>query len=151
MLRDLHGRINTTGFGYGKLLPYQARVPAAASTLFEAILLHHLKLIFYHVGGTPFSFGLYPPRGACPVSSTTLPMTGHGQWGLLVTAVNEGGIPTIVAQEHYTESHASTPEKLRREMRKRERFMGSSIPDSRAPEPDGDIVRCAGPLFRFLP
>jgi hypothetical protein len=54
MLRDLHGRINTTSFGYGKLLPYQARVPAAASTLFEAILLHHLKLIFYDVGGTLF-------------------------------------------------------------------------------------------------
>ena len=78
-------------------------------------------------------------------------MTGHGQWGLLVMAVNEGGIPTILAQKHYAQPYAFTPEKLRREARKRERLMGSSIPDSCAPEPDGDIVRCDGLLSRLLP
>jgi hypothetical protein len=62
-------------------------------------------------------------------------MTGHGQWGLLVTAVNEGGIPTILAQEHCAQPYASTP----------------SIPDSRAPEPDGDIVRRDDMLSRLLP
>jgi hypothetical protein len=46
MLRDLHVRINTASLGHGKLLPYQARARAAASTFFEAILLHYLKPIF---------------------------------------------------------------------------------------------------------
>jgi hypothetical protein len=46
MLRDPHHRINTTGFGHGKLLPCQQRVQAVVTTFFKAILLHHLKSFF---------------------------------------------------------------------------------------------------------
>jgi hypothetical protein len=46
MLRDLRHRINTTSFGYGRLLPHQQPVQAAATTFLEGDLLHHLKSIF---------------------------------------------------------------------------------------------------------
>jgi len=52
MLRHAHHRINTTGFGHGKLLPYQQRVRGAVTTFFKAILLHRLKSFFCDVAET---------------------------------------------------------------------------------------------------
>jgi uridine phosphorylase len=59
----------------------------------------------------------------------------------LVMAVNDGGVPPILAQKHYTQPSAFTPENLLREARRQKQVAGSSIPDICVLDPDGDIVR----------
>src|SRR6266478_5252453 len=59
----------------------------------------------------------------------------------LVMAVNDGGIPPILAQKHYTQPSAFTPENLLREARRQKQITGSHIPDICVLDPDGDIVR----------
>src|SRR5260370_2397084 len=59
----------------------------------------------------------------------------------LVMAVNDGGVPPVLAQKHYTHPSAFTPENLLREARRQKRITGSSIPDICVLDPDGDIVR----------
>src|SRR5258706_4397930 len=59
----------------------------------------------------------------------------------LVMAVNDGGVPPILAQKHYTQPSAFTPENLLREARRQKRITGSSIPDICVLDPDGDMVR----------
>ena len=76
MLRHAHHRINTTGFGHGKLLPYQQRVRAVVITFFKAILLHHLKIFFCDVAETLAALARCCGE-ACPLSERTLPMTGN--------------------------------------------------------------------------
>jgi uridine phosphorylase len=56
-------------------------------------------------------------------------------------AVNEGGVPPILAQKHYAQPSAFTPENLLREARRQKRTTGSSIPEICVLDPDGDIVR----------
>jgi len=56
-------------------------------------------------------------------------------------AVNDGGIPPILAQKQYTQPSAFTPENLPREARRQKRIAGSSIPDICVLDPDGDILR----------
>jgi uridine phosphorylase len=56
-------------------------------------------------------------------------------------AVNDGGVPPILAQKHYTQPSAFTPENLLREARRQKHITGSSIPDICVLDPDGDIVR----------
>ena len=56
-------------------------------------------------------------------------------------AVNDGGVPPILAQKHYTQPSAFTPENLLREARRQKRIAGSSIPDICVLDPDGDILR----------
>src|SRR5205823_2190659 len=56
-------------------------------------------------------------------------------------AVNDGGVPPILAQKHYTQPSAFTPENLLREARRQKRITGSSIPDICVLDPDGDMVR----------
>ena len=68
-------------------------------------------------------------------------MTGHGVRGLSVMAVNDGGVPPILAQKHYTQPSAFTPENLLREARRQKQIVGSRIPDICVLDPDGDIVR----------
>jgi uridine phosphorylase len=58
-----------------------------------------------------------------------------------VTAVNDGGIPPILAQKHYRHPSAFTPENLLREARRQKQIASSSIPDICVLDPDGDIVR----------
>ena len=53
----------------------------------------------------------------------------------------EGGVPPILAQKHYTQPSAFTPENLLREARRQKRTTGSSIPEICVLDPDGDIVR----------
>jgi len=59
----------------------------------------------------------------------------------LVMAVNDGGIPPILAQKHYTQPSAFTPENLLREARRQKQIAGSSIPNICVLDPDGDILR----------
>ena len=56
-------------------------------------------------------------------------------------AVNDGGVPPILAQKHYAQPSAFTPENLLREARRQKRTTGSSIPEICVLDPDGDIVR----------
>jgi uridine phosphorylase len=56
-------------------------------------------------------------------------------------AVNDGGVPPILAQKHYMHPSAFTPENLLREARRQKRITDSSIPDICVLDPDGDIVR----------
>jgi uridine phosphorylase len=56
-------------------------------------------------------------------------------------AINDGGVPPILAQKHYAQPSAFTPENLLREARRQKRITGSSIPDICVLDPDGDIVR----------
>jgi uridine phosphorylase len=58
-----------------------------------------------------------------------------------VMAVNDGGAPPILAQKHYTQPSAFTPENLLREARRQKQIAGSSIPEICVLDPDGDIVR----------
>jgi uridine phosphorylase len=59
----------------------------------------------------------------------------------LVMVVNDGGVPPILAQKHYAQPSAFTPENLLREARRQRRIGDSSIPDICVLDPDGDIVR----------
>ena len=56
-------------------------------------------------------------------------------------AANDGGVPPILAQKHYTQPSAFTPENLLREARRQKRIERSSIPDICILDPDGDILR----------
>jgi uridine phosphorylase len=56
-------------------------------------------------------------------------------------AVNDGGVPPILAQKHYTQPSAFTPENLLREARRQKRILDSSIPEICVLDPDGDMVR----------
>src|SRR5258706_9383503 len=56
-------------------------------------------------------------------------------------AVNDGGGPPILAQKHYAQPSAFTPENLLREARRQKRTTGSSIPEICVLDPHGDIVR----------
>jgi uridine phosphorylase len=58
-----------------------------------------------------------------------------------VMAVNDGGVPPILAQKHYAQPSAFTPENLLREARRQKRTTDSSIPEICVLDPDGDIVR----------
>lgn len=69
-------------------------------------------------------------------------MSGHGVTRVcLVMAVNDGGVPPILAQKHYAQPSEFTPENPLREARRQKRTAGSSIPEICVPDPDGDIVR----------
>ncbi|MGY3622566.1 nucleoside phosphorylase [Bradyrhizobium sp. USDA 10063] len=56
-------------------------------------------------------------------------------------AINDGGVPPILAQKHYTKPSAFTPENLLREACRQKRITDSSVPDVCVLDPDGDIVR----------
>jgi uridine phosphorylase len=56
-------------------------------------------------------------------------------------AVNDGGVPPILAQKHYAQPSAFAPENLLREARRQKRIADSSIPEICVLDPDGDIVR----------
>jgi uridine phosphorylase len=56
-------------------------------------------------------------------------------------AVNDGGVPPILAQKHYTQLSAFTPENLLREARRQRRIERSGIPEICVLDPDGDILR----------
>jgi uridine phosphorylase len=59
----------------------------------------------------------------------------------LVMADNDGGVPPLLAQKHYTQPSAFTPENLLREARRQKQITPSRIPDICVLDPDGDIVR----------
>jgi uridine phosphorylase len=59
----------------------------------------------------------------------------------LVMAVNDSGVPPILAQKHYTHPSAFVPENLLREARRQKRITDSGIPEICLLDPDGDIVR----------
>jgi uridine phosphorylase len=61
--------------------------------------------------------------------------------GNLVMAGNDERVPPILAQKHYTQPSAFTPENLLREARRQKEITGSRIPDICVLDPDGDIVR----------
>jgi uridine phosphorylase len=56
-------------------------------------------------------------------------------------AVNDGGVPPILAQKHYAQPSAFTPENLLCEARRQRNIANSSIPDVCILDPDGDILR----------
>ena len=56
-------------------------------------------------------------------------------------AENNGGVPPILAQKHYLQPSAFTPENLLREARRQKQIASSHIPDICILDPDGDIVR----------
>jgi len=68
-------------------------------------------------------------------------MSGNGTNEVcLVMAVNDGGLPPILAQKHYTRPSAFTPENLLREARRQKLITNSNIPDICVLDPDGDIL-----------
>ena len=56
-------------------------------------------------------------------------------------AANDGGVPPILAQKHYAQPSAFTPENLLREARRQKNIANSSVPDICILDPDGDILR----------
>lgn len=54
-------------------------------------------------------------------------------------AVNDGGVPPILAQKHYTQPSAFTPENLLREARRQKRIADFGVPETCILDPDGDI------------
>jgi uridine phosphorylase len=56
-------------------------------------------------------------------------------------ARNDGGVPPILAQKHYAQPSAFTPENLLREARRQKRITASRVPNVCVLDPDGDIVR----------
>jgi uridine phosphorylase len=56
-------------------------------------------------------------------------------------AENYGGVPPILAQKHYAQPSAFTPENLLREARRQKQIAPSNIPDICILDPDGDMVR----------
>ena len=56
-------------------------------------------------------------------------------------AANDGEVPPILAQKHYAQPSAFTPENLLREARRQKKITDSCIPDICVLDPDGDIVR----------
>jgi uridine phosphorylase len=56
-------------------------------------------------------------------------------------AVDDGGVPPILAQKHYAQPSAFTPESLLREARRQKRIADFGIPEICILDPDGDIVR----------
>ncbi|HUN98231.1 MAG TPA: nucleoside phosphorylase [Bradyrhizobium sp.] len=56
-------------------------------------------------------------------------------------AESNGGVPPILAQKHYRQPSAFTPESLLREARRQKRIAPSRIPDICILDPDGDILR----------
>jgi uridine phosphorylase len=59
----------------------------------------------------------------------------------LVMAVNDGGVPPILAQKHFAQPSAFMPENLLREARRQKQIPDSSIPEICVLDPDGDILR----------
>jgi uridine phosphorylase len=109
-------------------------------------LLHHSKSLFYDVGD-PFALPL-ATCGAAASGQRLLAIEENATNDrqrrdevCLVMAVNDGGVPPILAQKHYTQPSAFTPENLLREARRQKQIAGSSIPDICVLDPDGDIVR----------
>ena len=56
-------------------------------------------------------------------------------------AVNDSGVPPILAQKHYAQPSVFTPENLLREARRQKRITDSRVPEICVLDPDGDIVR----------
>jgi len=56
-------------------------------------------------------------------------------------AINDGGVPPILAQKYYAQPSAFTPENLLREARRQKRITNTSTPAVCVLDPDGDIVR----------
>ena len=56
-------------------------------------------------------------------------------------AVNDGGLPPILAQKHDSQRSAFTSENLLREACRQKRLTDSSIPNICVLDPDGNIVR----------
>lgn len=56
-------------------------------------------------------------------------------------AASDVGIPPILAQKHYAQPSAFTPENLLREARRQKRIAPSSVPKVCLLDPDGDILR----------
>ncbi len=73
-------------------------------------------------------------------------MADHGEMGCLAMAVNDGGVPPILAQKHDAEPSAFTPENLLREAGRQKLITESPIPEICAFDNDCDIVR--SPLAR---
>ena len=56
-------------------------------------------------------------------------------------AVNDGGVPPILARKHHTQPSAFAPENLLREARRQKRITCSGIPNICVLDADGDILR----------
>jgi uridine phosphorylase len=56
-------------------------------------------------------------------------------------AANDGRVPPILAQKHYAQPSAFTPENLLREARRQKQIASSNIPEICVLDPDGDILR----------
>ena len=59
-------------------------------------------------------------------------------------AVNDGGVPPILAQKHCRQPSAFGPENLLGEARRQQLIMGFRIPGIFVFDPDRDIARCDG-------
>ena len=66
-------------------------------------------------------------------------------------AVNDGGVPPILAQKRYGQPSAFRPENLLGEARRQRRITGFRIPDIFVFDPDRDIARCDGLRSRWRP
>src|SRR5215469_16940505 len=120
MLRDLHHPINTNGHGRRKLLPNQRQVRSITITSLNAVLLHHLKSIF--CDATPLLLRTAACAALARGRGERYQQSDTAQRGTSLMAVNDGGVPPILAQKHYTQPSAFTPENLLREARRQKRI-----------------------------
>src|SRR5258705_7944935 len=121
MLRDPPQWINTTSFGHGKLSPYQQRVRALRSPelLRPSMPCCYItrSLYFHDVGDT---FPLPPATYGTAASGQHLPAVEENATNdrqrrdqvCLVMAVNDGGVPPILAQKQYSQPAPFSPGKL---------------------------------------
>jgi uridine phosphorylase len=142
MLGDPHHGINTTCFIMANLCCADDAslgvISPKTNTLSSAVLFHGPSFIF-HDGGAGRSG---------PVNRRRLPAVGEDatndpqrERGCPEMAANEGGIPPILAQKHYAQPSAFTPENLLREARRQKNIASSAIPEICVLDPDGDILR----------
>jgi uridine phosphorylase len=81
-------------------------------------------------------------RGHLPAVEETANNDRHRCYkDCLVMAGNSGGIPPILAQKHYTQPSAFTPQNLLREARRQKRIAEYGVPRFCILDPDGDILR----------
>src|SRR5215468_5854275 len=83
-------------------------------------------------------FRICQQRGGSALARESLSPWLAGEWQVLM---NCKGVPPILAQKHYGEGSAFTPENLLREARRQKAKAVAAAPSICVLDPDGDLVR----------
>ena len=129
------------GFRHDKLLPYQGRLRAVVITRLE-LFCYVTRDLFFVTRAPAFLFRTAAGGRCLPaVEENATNERPRRNEVCLVMAVNDGGLPPILAQKHDRQRSAFTSENLLREARRQKRITDSSIPNICVLDPDGNIVR----------